>query len=144
MAVTGFLFGNLPLKAFNAEINFTSGTIKGMLLTNAASPNQDTWIYKSSVTNEITGTGYTAGGATLGSKGTSYTGASNLSTFTGANLVWGSSTLTARYLVLYLDTGNAATSVLIGYLDFGADVSSTNANFTIAWNASGIFTVTVS
>ena len=30
---------------------------------------------------------------------------------------------------------------LIAYIDFGADYSSSNGTFTIAWNASGIFTI---
>jgi len=142
MAVTGYLFGNVPIKAFNKEVQWNT-SVKVMLLTNAATPNQDTWIYKSSVTNEITGTGYTARGLAIGTPTAVYTGASNLSTFDAVDSVWSTATLTARYAVIYYDTAVDATSPLIGLIDFGADVSSTAANFTITWNASGIFTFTV-
>jgi hypothetical protein len=142
MAVTGYLAGNAPIKAFNKEIQWTT-SVKVMLLTNVASPNQDTWIYKSSVTNEVTGTGYTARGMAIGTPTAVYTGASNLSTFDAVDTVWTGATITARYAVIYYDTGVDATSPIIGIIDFGADVSSTAANYTIQWNAGGIFTFTV-
>jgi len=142
MAVTGFLAGNVPIKAFNKEVQWGT-SVKVMLLTSTAAPDQDTWIYKSSVTNEITGTGYTAGGQAIASPTATYTAAGNISTFDAADTVWSGSTLTARYAVIYYDTGTAATSPIIGIINFGADVSSTAANFTITWNASGIFTFTI-
>lgn len=55
------LYGNVLLKALNKEVDWDSDTIKVMLTTSSYTPNQDTHIYKSSVTNEVTGTGYTAG-----------------------------------------------------------------------------------
>jgi hypothetical protein len=143
MAVTGYLIGNVVIKAFNKEIDWDAGTVKVMLLTNLASPNQDTWIYKSSVTNEVTGTGYTARGQALGTPTIVYSAGSNLTTADAVDTVWSGATITARYAVIYNDTGTDGTSALIAIIDFGADVSSTAANFTIQWNASGIFTFTV-
>lgn len=142
MAVTGFLAGNVPIKAFNKEVQWTTA-VKVMLLTSTATPDQDTWIYKSSVTNEITGTGYTARGMAIGTPTAVYTAASNLSTFDAVDTVWTTATITARYAVIYFDTGVDATSPIIGIINFGADVSSTAANFTIQWAAGGIFTFTV-
>jgi hypothetical protein len=146
MAVTGFLSGNVPIKAFNKEIDWNDGNVKVMLLTSAATPDQDTWIYKSSVTNEHAATGgYTTRGQAwaAGNATAVYTGASNLSTFDAPDTVWTGATITARYAVIYYDTGVDATSPIIGIINFGADVSSTAANFTIQWNAGGIFTFTV-
>jgi len=60
-----------------------------------------------------------------------------------ADTTWASSTITARYAVVYASTGTASTSPLIGYVDFGSDQSSTNGNFTITWDATGIVRVTV-
>lgn len=52
---------------------------------------------------------------------------------------WASSTITARYAVIVDTTpGSAATNPLIGYLDFGSDVSSSSATFSITFNAAGI------
>lgn len=145
MAVTAFFYGQAMLSAFNKEIDFDSDTIKVMLCTSTYTPNQDTHRYKSSVTNEVTGTGYTAGGATLGSPSLTYTGATNVLKLDANDAVWTTSTITARYAVIYDSTpGTDATRPLIAYVDFGADVTSTAGDFTIVWDAAGIATITVS
>lgn len=59
--------------------------------------------------------------------------------FDAADVTWSSSTLTARYAILRKDTGTGSTSPVIGYMDFGENVSSTNSTFQVAWNASGIY-----
>lgn len=145
MAVTGKFYGLAIKSAFNGEIKLTSDTIKVMLCTSTYVPDQDAHQYKSSVTNEVTGTGYTAGGATLGTKTVTYTAATNVFAFDAADVTWPSSTITARYAVVYDDTpATDATKPLIGYVDFGADVSTTAGTFTLTWDAAGVCTVTVS
>jgi len=142
MAVTAKMYGNALLKALNKEVDWDTDTIKVMLCTSSYVPNQDTHVYKSDVTNEVTGTGYIAGGATLASKTIGYTGATNVIKLDGDDVVWAASTITARYAVIYDSTGVDATSVLLGYVDFGADQTSSAGNFTITWDSAGIFTVT--
>lgn len=65
MAVSGSFYRGVFAKAFNMEIDFNSDTIKVMLCTSSYTPDLDAHVYKSSVTNEVSGTGYTATGATL-------------------------------------------------------------------------------
>jgi hypothetical protein len=136
------MYGNCLLKALNKEINWSSDTIKVMLCTNAYTPDQDAHIYKSSITNEVTGTGYTAGGITLASKTITYNSSTNTITLDAADVTWSTSTITARYAVIYDSTGTDSTSALLAYVDFGADVSSSGGNFTITWDAAGIATIT--
>jgi hypothetical protein len=125
----------------NKEINLLSDTIKLMLTTNAYVPNRGTDRYQSAVTNEVVGTGYTAGGATVGSIANAI--ASNVYTITGANVSWPSSTFTTRIGVLYDSTpATAATRPLIGFVDFTTDQSPSNGTLSVTWNASGIGTVT--
>lgn len=138
---TGSLYGNVHAKAFNGEINWASDTIKGLLTTSAYTPNQDSHIYLSSVTNEITGTGYTAGGVTLASKTLTYS--SKTTTFSCAALSWASATFTARRLVIYKSTGTGSTSPLIGWVDFGVDMSPSGGTFTWTPDPAGVFTITV-
>ena len=114
-----------------------------MLCTSSYTPDQDTHDYVNDVTNEVTGTGYTAGGATLASKTITYTGATNIAKLDAADVTRSSSTITARYAVIYVDTGNTATSAVIAYIDFGADVSTTNGDFVIQFHTDGIITFTV-
>lgn len=144
MAVTGFFYGQAFTSAFNKEIDVDTDVLKVMLCTSTYTPNQDTHRYKSSVTNEVVGTGYTATGATLTSPTVSYTAGTNVFAFDAADTSWATSTITARYAVIYNSSpASDATRPLIGYLDFGADFVSTGGTFLITWDAAGIFTVTV-
>jgi hypothetical protein len=145
MAVSANLYGNVVGKAFNKEIDLDTDTIKVALLTSGYTPAQDTDTYWADVSShEASGTGYTAGGATLASKTVAYTAASNTFTFDAADTSWTGATVTARYAVIYdAQTGSAATEPLLAFVDFGADQTATAGTFTITWNASGIFTITV-
>jgi hypothetical protein len=78
MAVTALVYGGFLQSLANKEIDLDTDVLKVMLCTSTYTPNQDTHRYKSSVTNEVTGTGYTATGAALGSVVVSYTGATNV------------------------------------------------------------------
>lgn len=144
MAVTAKWYGQALLKALNKEIDFDTDTIKVMLCTSAYGPDQDAHVYKDvSVTSEVTGTGYTAGGAALASKTITYTAATNIIALDAADVTWAASTLTARYAVIY-DDSPASNKPLLAYVDFGADQSSNNGNFTITWDANGILKITAS
>jgi hypothetical protein len=139
------LYGNFVVKSFNKEIDWDSDTIKVALLTNAYTPDQDGHdYYDDVVANEVSGTGYTAGGNTLANKTNQYNSATNVIVLDADDTTWASSTITARYAVIYDATpATNATRPLIGYVDFGSDQSSSNGNFTITWDATGIVRVTV-
>jgi hypothetical protein len=138
------LYGNFLVKSLNKEVDFDSDTIKVALLTSSYTPDQDAHDYFNDVSsNEVSGTGYTAGGNTLASKTVTYDSANNVIILDAADTTWASSTITARYAVVYGSTGTASTSPLIGYVDFGSDQSSTNGNFTITWDSTGIVRITV-
>jgi len=139
------LYGNFLAKALNKEVDWDSDTIKVALLSSSYTPNQDTHDYFDDVsTYEVSGTGYTAGGQTLGSKTVTYDAATNVIILDAADTTWTSSTITARYAVVYDDSGaSAGAKALIGYVDFSSDQSSTSGNFTITWDATGIVRITV-
>jgi hypothetical protein len=138
------LYGNFILKALNKEVDFDTDTIKVALVSSSYTPDQDAHDYWNDVsTYEVSGTGYTAGGATLASKTATYDSANNVIVLDAADTTWASSTITARYAVVYDSTGTSSTSALIGYVDFGSDQSSTNGNFTITWDSTGIVRITV-
>ncbi len=140
------LYGQFIQQSFNKEIDWDSDTIKVALLTNAYTPDQDAHNYFDDVsTHEVTGaTGYTAGGNTLANKTNTYNSSPNVIVLDADDTTWASSTITARYAVIYDATpATAATRPLIGYVDFGSDQSSSNGNFTITWDSTGIVRVTV-
>jgi hypothetical protein len=101
MAVTAKLYGKFFTSAFNKEIDLDTDTIKIMLCTSSYTPDQDTHQYKSSVTNEVTGTGYTATGATLASFTVAYDTSTNVIKLDATDPSWTTSTITARYAVIY-------------------------------------------
>jgi hypothetical protein len=145
MAVTAFWYGPAFLSVFNKEVDIDTDTLKCMLTTSTYTPNQDTHRYKSSVTNEVSGTGYTAGGVTLTNVVQSYTGATNVWAFDADDASWTNASFTARYAVVYDSTpATDATRPLLTYVDFGGDQTVNGANFTVQWDAAGIAKVTVS
>ena len=142
---TGKFYGNAIVKAFNKEIDWNSDTVKVALVTSTYTPNQDTHDYWNDVSgNEATGTGYTAGGVTLTNATVTYDSGTNVVKLDADDVSWTASTITARYAVIYVSTGDASTSPLIGYVDFGTDQSSSSGTFAINWSTNGIATVTVS
>lgn len=142
MAVTAFWYGNGIKAAFNKEIDFNEATkIKIMLVTSSYTPAQ-THDYKDDITNEITGTGYTAGGAELANCTVTYTSGTGVIKFDADDITWSTATITFRRAIVYYDTGTANTSPLITYIDFGEDVGAVANDFTIQFNAGGINTIT--
>ena len=138
MAVTATVYGKALEKFGQGVFNFGSDTLKVMLTTSSYAPNQDTHDFKDDVTDEVSGTGYTAGGATLGSLSWAYDSTNNRMELTAAASVWTTATFTARYAVVYKDTGAAGTSPLLCYVNFDTDQSPAGVDFTINWHADGL------
>ena len=115
----------------------TADRFKVMLVTSAYTPDFGTHDFKADVTNEVTGTGYSAGGESLTS--VTLTQSGGTITFDADDVTWASSTITARGAVVYDDS--LVNDPLIAYIDFGADKSSSAGDFVLSFNASGIFTL---
>jgi hypothetical protein len=112
-------------------IDLDTDTFKVLLVSSAYSPNKDTDLKRSAVTNEVSGTGYTAGGVTSACTVTKDT-ANDRVTLSFAAVNWATSTITARAAVIYKSRGGAASSdELVCYVDFGGDVSSSSATFSL-------------
>lgn len=137
------LYGNFLLKGFDSstKIDLTSDTIKVALVDSGYTPDFDAHDFFNDITNEESGTGYTAGGATLANKTWAVVGASNVVKFDADDISWASSSITTRYAIIYKSTGTASTSPLIAVVDFTTDRISDGGTFLISWNASGIFTL---
>ena len=111
--------GNFMCSSFKQELltgahNFTNGahTFKLAMYTNSASFNAATTAYTTG--NEISGTGYSAGGGTLTNVTPTLSGTTALTDF--ADLTFGSSTLTARGALIYNTTtsgGSGTTDTVL-------------------------------
>lgn len=114
------------------SIDFDTDTFKVMLTTSAYTENKDTHTKRSDVTNEITGTGYTAGGNTVTVTVGAVDTANDRVDITLGGTTWPASTLTARKAVYYKSRGGAATAdELIAVVDFGSDVVTTSGTLTL-------------
>jgi len=99
-------------------------TYKIALYTSAATLDATTTAY--AATNEVTGTGYTAGGATLTGLTVNSTGTVAFLDFTSP--VWAAATITARGALIY---NSSKTNKAVLVIDFGADTTSTSGDFTV-------------
>lgn len=113
------------------NIDFDTDTFKVMLTTSTYTENKDTHAFRSDVTNEVTGTGYTAGGNTVTVTVTLDTVNDRVDISLGGT-TWPSSTITARKAVYYKSRGGASNAdEVIGVNDFGSDVVSSAGTFTL-------------
>ena len=113
-------------------IDCDTDTFKVLLVTSTYSPNKDTHDKRDDITNEVTGTGYTAGGVTSAVTVTLDT-ANDKTTIQFGAVSWTSSTITARAAVYYKSRGGASSAdELVAYNDFGSDVSTTSGTFSLA------------
>jgi hypothetical protein len=145
MSVSGLWYGKAFLSLLNKEVDVDTDTLKCMLTTSTYTPDQDAHQYKSSVTNEVSATGYTAAGQALTSVTVTYTGATNVLMIDCADPSWTiTGSLTARNAVFY-DSSPAtdATRPLLVYQASSVDITATDGTFTVVINASGLATITV-
>ena len=117
------------------RIDWATDTLNCGLSTSTYTPNRDTHVFYSDITNEVVGTGYTAKGVVLGTKSTSYNAGAHEARFFTGTAQWTTATFTFRYAFIFKDTGVAATSPLIGYIDFGGDETVTIGTVTITFDA---------
>ena len=110
----------------------TGNTFKIALFTSSATMSASTTAY--ATTNEVSGTGYTAGGNTLTNVDPTTDGTTGLTDF--ADTTWSSSSITARGALIYNSSTTAGSANrAVAILDFGADKTSTSGDFTIQFPA---------
>ena len=112
------------------DFNTTSGhTFKLALFTSAASLGASTTNYTTS--NEVVGTGYTAGGVTLTNIDPTTSGTTAFIDF--ADATFPSATITAAGAVIYNTTtdGGSSTTNAVAVISFGGDKTSTNGDFVV-------------
>jgi len=143
MSITQAMCTSFKQEILQGIHNFTSGSgggtttttgsgnaFKIALYTSSATMSASTTAY--STTNEISGTGYTAGGAALTNVTPTTSSTTALTDF--GNATWTSSTITARGALIYNSSAAAgSTNRGVIVLDFGADKASTSGDFVISF-----------
>jgi len=124
MAITQGMCSSFKQQILLGEHDMDTDTLKIALYTSAATLDASTTVYTTS--NEVTGTGYTAGGNTLTGATVSLTGTTAFVDFSDTS--WSTATITARGALIY---NSSKSDKAVAVLDFGSDKTSTGGTFTI-------------
>lgn len=132
MAITSALCTSFKKELLEGkhDFNATSGhTFKIALYTSSASLDAATTDY--TTTGEVTGTGYTAGGAALTNVDPTSSGTTAFIDF--ADVTWANATITAAGALIYNTTtdGGSSTTNAVAVISFGGDKTSTNGDFVV-------------
>ena len=164
MVVTAGWFGLAHAHAFGGitkdetayPIDYLTDTIKISLHESTYTPDKDAHDFWDDCTHECSGTGYTSGGATIGGTGAApgtktlaYNATTHVLTFDANDVSWTAgaswSGSKPRCAIIYKVLTDAAHSPLMGYINFGADVSvDTGQILTITFSSSGILAMSPS
>jgi hypothetical protein len=128
MAATGFIYLSCLEDLARGNIDFDTDAFKGMLTTATYAENKTGHTKRSDVTNEIAaGNGYAAGGFAV-SVSVAKDAANNRINLTITQpAALDPSTISAAKMVIYKARGGAAAAdELVGFVDFGGSVISTN------------------
>lgn len=113
------------------SLDFDTDTFKVSLHTSSYSENKDTHDFFDDVTNEVSGTGYTAGGNTV-TVSVALDTSNDRVDITFGGTTWTTSTITARKAVYRKSRGGSASADELCILnDFGSDVISSAGTFTL-------------
>lgn len=129
MAITSAICNSYKQEILEG-VHGSADTYKVALYTSSATLDASTTAY--SVTNEVSGTGYTAGGATLANFASGLSGSTAYITFDDVQFT--SSTITARGCLIY---NSSQSNKAVAVFDFGSDVSSVSGTFTLDLPAGG-------
>lgn len=128
--------------------DYSAHTLKLALVDNTGPPGADqaTPIWADFSANEVSGTGYTAGGIAL--TGLTWTEAAGVATLDDTvNVTWsqnGAGPTDIYWGILYNDTQTSPADPCICLIDMGGPVSLQDGDVTVTWHTNGILTVTVS
>jgi hypothetical protein len=136
--MASFVYHNAKELILNGGIDLLSDTIKLMLLGSGYTPSASHSLKSDVSAYEISGTGYTAGGAALANKSVARTGAT--AKFDADDVEFTELSPSYRYAVLYDDTH--ANDALIALLDPGALQEPGGRTAKIIFDSSGILTLT--
>jgi hypothetical protein len=123
MAITQAMCTSFKAELFGGTHDLDTDVLKIALYSSSATLSAATTAY--TTTGEVSGTGYTAGGATLTSATISTSGTTAIVDF--ADVTWSNATITARGALIY---NSSKANRAVAVLDFGSDKTSTNGNFT--------------
>jgi hypothetical protein len=130
--MASFVYNSFWDDLSRGAIDMDTDTFRIILVTSSYTPDQDAHDRRDDITNEVTGSGYTAGGVACACTVTKDTG-TNQQIFTFAGVNWPTSTITARRGIIVKWRGGASSAdELVMCNDFGANIVTTAQTFVVA------------
>ena len=124
MAIVQALANTFKEDLMDTTANLEANTLKVALYDNTATLSSATTAYATA--NEVSGSGYTAGGAAMTGMAVTLDGSTAI--FDADNVSWANATISAQAAVIY---NTSFSNAAIAVLDFGSVKTSTNGTFEI-------------
>lgn len=134
------VYNSFKKKIQEKAIDLANDDFRIALLDDGHTPSDEHEFFDEVSGDEISGTGYNTGGELIGGLSCAQDNTGNRGVWDGNDVTWTGATFTARYGVIYQDTGNPATSPLVKLLDFTANKAPSGVDFKVQWNSEGILT----
>lgn len=139
MEATGLFYGHFFENLLRKEIDFINDDIKCIFCTEEYIPDIDNHVFVSDIEGELQESEhYPAGGFSLSNKTIIYNNGET--SLDADDLTFYNTTINdIKYIIIYKDTGDRGTSILIGYFDLADIIGITNGDLLIKWSDKGIF-----
>lgn len=130
--MASLIYNSCIRDAVVGSVDFDTDTFKALLVTSSYTASKS-HSKRSDITNEVAnGNGYTTGGNACSVTVAATDNTNNDVEISFSITSWSSATITARAAVIYKSRGGASSAdELVGYVDFGSDVSSTSGTFAV-------------
>lgn len=141
MAITPKLYGLFLESLLEGRVNFNADDIFCMIVTSTYVFNQNSHKFKSAVTGELVGSGYSAGGQLVTTSPPVFTSSNKTLSLPAGNVTWPSVIWTgATGAILYMNPSGFPDDAkpLVAYIDFGGPQNRTDQAFYINWPSTGI------
>ncbi len=139
--MSSFIYNSAKLLILQGAFDFANDEFKVALVNAGYLGDRDAHEVFADISNEVSGTNYTAGGKILDNIALTRDDANDRAVLDADNLVWPVASFTARAAVLYHNTGSSATSPLLAYIDFEEDLEAAGEDFTLQWHEDGIISL---
>jgi len=129
--MASIIYNSCIRDALVGNINFSTDSFKMLLVTSAYAASK-AHAKRNQITDEVTGSGYSTGGTVCDVNVEAVDNVNNDVEISFTIDSWLNATITARGGVIYKARGGASSAdELVGYVDFGSNISSTNGTFAV-------------
>jgi hypothetical protein len=146
MAITPTIYGLFLESLIEGRVDVTADELWCMIVTSTYVFNQNSHKFKSIVTGELEGSGYSTGGQLVTTSAAIYTSSDKTLNLPAGNLVWPSVIWTGAVgAVLYMNPSGFPDDAkpLVAYIDFGGPQNRSDQAFYLNWAATGVLKLAV-